>query len=290
MNIRLIKQADIDKTKWNSCVHFATNGNVFGYRWFLDNIAKEWDALVEEDYESVMPLIWRENSDGQKEIYQPSLIRESGIYSISLISAARLKAFLDKIPAEYSRINLHLNEGTNHRTDVDFSFEKKWNHQLLVNQSYEKLAANYSDTLKEKLGQASDFQLRPSSAIKPEAVADFFKANHPNPSSIEKKYHGSMRIMYNVLHRGWGFSSAIENKQGDLLAAGFFIFSHGKILTFLASENAEGKEKGALALLYDLLIRTNAGKPVLLDFNSKKEDAFPLGFGAEESFFYKICR
>ncbi len=59
MNIRFVPQEDIDKTKWNSCVHYAINGNIFGYMWYLNNVAKKWDALVEEDYESVFPLIWR---------------------------------------------------------------------------------------------------------------------------------------------------------------------------------------------------------------------------------------
>ena len=79
MNIQYLKSADIDKVKWNSCVHYANNGNIFGYMWFLDFVAKDWDALVEGDYESVFPLVWREGLFGRKELYQPSLMREMGI-------------------------------------------------------------------------------------------------------------------------------------------------------------------------------------------------------------------
>jgi hypothetical protein len=48
MAVRWVKREDIDKVKWNSCVHYAYNGNIFGYVWYLDFIGKSWndDILV----------------------------------------------------------------------------------------------------------------------------------------------------------------------------------------------------------------------------------------------------
>ena len=96
--IRFIAHQDIDKVKWNSCVHYATNNNIFGYWWYLRNTAKEWDALVEGDYESVLPLISKPSANVGS-LYLPELIREAGIYSIHLLSHARVNAFLEAIPA-----------------------------------------------------------------------------------------------------------------------------------------------------------------------------------------------
>ena len=50
MDIRLVPQEEIDKTKWNSCVHYAANGKIFGYKWYLDNVAIDWVGLVVLDY------------------------------------------------------------------------------------------------------------------------------------------------------------------------------------------------------------------------------------------------
>ncbi|MEL7020062.1 MAG: hypothetical protein AAGK47_00510, partial [Bacteroidota bacterium] len=61
MDIQLIKREDIEKPRWDGCVHYSPNGNVFGYTWYLDAIAREWDGLVENNYESVMPLVYRTN-------------------------------------------------------------------------------------------------------------------------------------------------------------------------------------------------------------------------------------
>ena len=72
MEIRFVKKEDIDKIKWNSCVHYAINGNIFGYMWFLDSVSKEWDALVEGDYESVLPLFHKIDNNFS---YHKSLLR-----------------------------------------------------------------------------------------------------------------------------------------------------------------------------------------------------------------------
>jgi len=53
---RIVPFAEIEKNKWNGTIHYAINGNIFGYYWFLKAVIGEWDAIVEEDYQSVMPI------------------------------------------------------------------------------------------------------------------------------------------------------------------------------------------------------------------------------------------
>jgi hypothetical protein len=71
MNIQRIPRDELIKEKWNGCVHYAPNGNIFGYMWYLDFVAKDWEALVEDDYVSVFPLVYRQNWWGRPELYQP---------------------------------------------------------------------------------------------------------------------------------------------------------------------------------------------------------------------------
>jgi len=151
MNIQLIKNEDIDKVKWNSCVHYANNGNVFGYKWFLDHVAKDWDGLVEGDYESVFPLVWRKGFFGGKELHQPPLMRELGLYSIHALSPKRVENFLNAIPDEYKLVEIVVNEQINLPKDHGFKIEELYNHQMLLTENYEILYENYTDELKEKL-------------------------------------------------------------------------------------------------------------------------------------------
>ena len=115
MDLLLVKKEDIDKTKWNSCVHYATNGNVFGYKWYLDSVSKEWDALIEGDYESVLPLF---HTTSNPTSYRQSLIKESGIYSIHLLSQKRIENFIEAVPAAYKNIDIQFKNGNTYMKKI----------------------------------------------------------------------------------------------------------------------------------------------------------------------------
>ena len=122
MDLRLIKKENLDKTKWNSCVHYALNGNVFGYKWFLDSVSKEWDALIEGDYESILPLFYTFENNFS---YHQSLLRESGIYSIHLLSKKRIENFIEAIPAIIQTLTSSLKKGFNFLRMLISTFNQK---------------------------------------------------------------------------------------------------------------------------------------------------------------------
>ena len=290
MKIQLIRGEDVNKVKWNSCVHYANNGNVFGYKWFLDFVAKDWDALVEGDYESVFPLVWREGFFGGRELYQPPLMRELGLYSIHALSAKRIERFLQAIPDTYRYVEIALNEQINLPEASNFVVETLCNHQMLLMESYDAIAKNYSNGLRQKLENARQQHLVATTNLKPERIADFYRRHAKDRRRLDYNFHALQRIMYNVLHRGWGFAAGVQDREGALLAANFFIYSHNKVLSLIPLQSPEGAAVGALPFLFDVLIRTHAGRPLILDFNTSQPNALALDFGARENLYYKIRR
>lgn len=288
MNIQYLKREEIDKVKWNSCVHYATNGNVFGYMWYLDFVAKDWDALVEGDYESVFPLVWRDGFLGKKELYQPHLMRELGVYSINVLSQARVRKFIEAIPDEFNKIDITLNEQNNLPDKDSYRKKEHTNHQLLLNVSYEELADNFSRDLLLTLEQAENHGLRPVSNLKPEKIAGFYLKHTQDGKGKDRKFHAMQRVMYNVLHRGWGFATGVANEKDELIAVNFLIYSHNKVLNFMPVASKEGKEKGALAYMINMLFRSHAGRPQIFDFNTKELDDLARGFGAQSNPYYQL--
>ena len=277
MNIHYLKAEEIDKTKWNSCVHFATNGNIFGYMWYLNNVSKDWDCLIEDDYESVLPLIWQPKILKTKELYVPNLVRSTGIYSVNVLSKRRVNAFLNAIPAEYQNIEIALNEGISPSEDLDFEMEEQGNYLLMLNKDYPSIALDYSEATKDLISKAEASSLSSTTNLKPEILADFYKEHTSDKKFVEEKFHAFQRIMYNALHRGWGFASGVQNKDGKLLAADFFIFSHGKMMSLLGTTSKEGRATGAHLMLIDRIIQTNATRPIVLDFNKNEKWFEDLG-------------
>jgi hypothetical protein len=220
MAIRLIPKEELERDRWNGCVHYSNNGNIFGYKWYLDTIAKDWDALVEGNYESVMPLIYKEKKD-KKYMHRPGLIREAGIYSIHVLSPLRIKNFLAAIPASYESLDVHFNAGTSVISPEEINRIDQVNYQMALNDSYESIAGQYDSAFLRKLDLAQQHRLRPIS-LKPEKIAAFYRIHQPHHADTEKNFHGLQRIMYNALHRGWGFGTGMTNAQGELMAVDFF--------------------------------------------------------------------
>jgi hypothetical protein len=290
MEIRRLSRDEIEKPRFDGCVHYAPNGNVFGYMWYLDFIAKDWEALVEDNYQSVFPLVYRPGRLIGKELHQPLLMRELGIYSVRALSEARIRAFLEAIPEEYRYIDITLNERNRPPEDMDFEVSERTNFQLMLNEPYEVLSRRYSDSLQARLDRASDAGLLPVTNIKPEAIAAFFKEHTQQTREVERTFHAVQRVMYNVLHRGQGFATAIKKKDGDLCAVNFYIFSHSKMLSLLPVASPYGREHGALELMTDLALRSNENRPLLLDFNTEAEAPFARDFGAQPNAYYQIKR
>jgi len=284
MKINRISREDIDKNKWNSCIHFANNGNVCGYIWYLDAITKDWEALIEEDYGTVFPLIWKKNWLGRTKLYQPTLIMEGGIYSEKILSSPRVQQFIEAIPTNYKGLKITISNQAKIPKDLGLQVTHLSRRKLILNQSYEGLSDGFSNAFKHQLAKAAALQLQAASNLKPEKVVDFYKAHAKNYK--KEHYFAYLRIMYNAMHRGWGFANGIANKKGALLAANFFIYSHGKIMLLLAVVSPVGIQKGAMELSLSMLLQTHANKPVYLDFNGFED----IGLGSEEQVYYEISR
>ena len=278
MNIRFVPQDEIDKQKWNSCVHFALNGHIFGYHWYLSQTAREWDALVEDDYHSVMPLPRRPAFWRTQELYQPELLRETAVYSVRALSPARVRAFWEAVPEAYRVVDLRVEPRS--RPTVDgYAVEEQANYVLPLHEPYEVLAKRYAPDLLTRIGRAEDADLLPTSNLKPERIAELYRDVHGRSGTHDWIYHALTRIMYQVLHRGWGFTSSVVNRQQELLAASFFIYSHGRALSLVQVQTDAGRAVEAMPFLYDLFIRAHAGRPLILDFNTP-EGELPRAFGA----------
>ncbi len=98
-NIQYITRDKIDIAKWNSCIDTADNGLIYSYSFYLDHMARQWDALVLNDYEAVMPLTWN-NKYGIYYLYQPFLTAQLGVFGKN-ISAKLLEEFLNAFPTKF---------------------------------------------------------------------------------------------------------------------------------------------------------------------------------------------
>ena len=263
MDIRFVKQEDIDKQLFNSCVHFATNGSVYGYDWYLNATAKDWDMLVEvenDSWVSVMPLPYEKNWLGRKQLRQPDLLPELAVFTVKALSQKRIQAFWDAIPDEFRGGTLTLEPASVPVDPGRFTAQRAGGSALLLDKSYEEIIGDFSPAYHEGLIRAEAAELRPLPSFKPEKLSAFWLEVHGKSATNEWKFHAMQRLMYQVLHRSWGGTHAVAGEDGKPLAMTFTVYSHGRIFPLFTAESPAGKSVGALTFLWDNLLKTHANK------------------------------
>src|SRR5262245_56125332 len=115
-SISYLTNEQINMKEWDACIETAPNGQVYAYSVYLNRMAKNWDALVLNNYEAVMPLTWNKKY-GIHYLYQPPFTACLGVFGKE-VNANLLEEFLSHIPDKFRYWDIYLNQG-NH-----FSLEK----------------------------------------------------------------------------------------------------------------------------------------------------------------------
>lgn len=265
--LKLIPFKEINKNKWNGTIHYAINGNVFGYYWYLKAVIGEWDAIVEEDYQSVMPVLTKPLN-----AYQYSLLKELGPYSVNPLTDQRMKGILDLILKHNKTSQYPIHSHVSKRQLESFKFSQRHKAVLNGGNLYDELSRTYSDALTNNLDVEGYDAVKVSSGIKPELLVGLLNENEMHKNAL-------MRLMYNAMHRGIGFSSAIEDRNtGKILAASFFMNSNSTFFEILSYSKGGKKYR---QLIFDLLLRNNSGSPMRFETFFKVDDLHEMGFDSE---------
>lgn len=244
---RYIAYDDIEKNKWNGTVHYSPNGNVYGYHWYLKSVWREWGAIVEDDYESVLPIM-----PPRSATYHYDILPDLGPYSVNALTPKRVKAMLDEA-AKYSDSSLYPVNRRVADSSIGYDVYTRTTHyQIDTIDDYDSIVESYSDHVKDTIAKLELDTVTISAGVKPEIIVDHSKIN-------DGLKNGLLRIMYNAMHRGLGWSSAIMDKESkQYRSISFFISTHNKVYEIY---NTTSGDSAYRILLLDLMLRNNAGKP-----------------------------
>ncbi len=291
MQLRVLTKNDLtfESNKWNGCVHYAMNGAPYGYTWMLDAVSKDWIGIVENDYESVMPLFVKKDFWGRRKIYIPDSLQKLGIYSVNVLSAKRVENFLKAIPTEYSAKTLDLfGIGRNFGCE-GYTSAKMFSSSLILNRSYEEIRETYSPSLKTLLEEQGDHYF-PSSTIKPEIFAELVSKKGLEKLRTHASFHALQRIVYNFLHRGTGNIFGLNDKEKGLSVAAFVIYSHNIVWVPYIVGSDDYANKVGIPILLDTLIRTHSDRPLTLDFPEVYGGNFGSDFGIQYDEYVRLSQ
>lgn len=289
--IKQLNSETIDRQKWDECIHRSSNGLIYSLSFYLDQICDNWDALVQNDYEAVMPLPWNSRM-GVHSIYPPFFAQQLGVSSTVALSANQIDAFAQAIPKRYKRIQLYIN---GHNDFPLKSYRKTTRNNLVLNldRAYETIRQNYSSNTKRNLNKALKSSMTILEDQNPEQLIETAKLEIPHTlvNYTEKDFQNLIRLMYKCIHNGMGQIMTVLDEGNRIGAQGFFLNYKGRITNLFPVASSVGRQSGAMFLLLDAVIKANCGTNFLLDFEGSENAnvaRFYRGFGAAEKPYFFI--
>ncbi|MFZ2901117.1 MAG: GNAT family N-acetyltransferase [Saprospiraceae bacterium] len=279
--IRRIPHTALDRDRYDACIDQAANGMPYAYSWYLDAMAGRWDVLVLGDYQAVCPLPWNAKLLGIRQVYQPLFCQQLGVFAKKSPSPELVRDFLNAIPRIYWRVQLCLNERNQTGKLSGWRVRQRPNYLLDLGRTWQEIEAGYSKSLKKRLRKAREIHHLVESPLSPEALSALYQRQLGDkvecPPQIYRRFE---RVMREAVARGKGRIWGAASHEGELLAAGFFLQSHWRLINVFGASTEKGKELHSMHFLLDALIQRHARQPLVLDFEGSSIPSIAYFFGS----------
>ena len=288
--IRYLKHTEINKLRWDECVRNSPDSLIYAYSWYLDIVCPGWEALVEEDYVSVMPLPMGKKY-GYTYTYPPPFTQQLGLFSLHEISEGKMLEFISAIPPHYRYIEMHLNE-KNPVPFADVEIKERVTHILDLNRPYSEILSSFSTQTKRNLKKALASSLTIVQAARPLKIIKLFSENRGKEHELSIAFYTILEELVEELSkRDLIKPMGVNDKNNEMCAGAFFIKSKGRDIFLFSGVNKSGYDSHAMTLLINNYIEENAGTPVLFDFEGSMDldlARFYSGFGSIKRTFPMI--
>ncbi|MCF6181148.1 hypothetical protein [Lutibacter sp.] len=284
--IQYLKRNKIDIELYDACIQKSMNSRVYAFSWYLDCVADNWDVLVLNNYEAVMPLPWRRKIR-LKYLYPPAWTQQLGIFSKENISEKLVLDFLDSIPKKFIKITVQLNSENSCSL---LELEEKTNFILPLNTPKSELIKGFNKNRKRALKRAKATSFQIEKNINLTTFLNFYLGEDKDYeltlnqietlNNLLKSNHKSIHV--------WGVK--IDNQ----LVTGFvWLKSANRITYLLPIATLEAKQKGLPTLLISELINEFSNSEMILDLEGsmiKGVADFYKSFSAKKEVYYNFLK
>lgn len=291
MKITYLKNKDIDFVKWDHCINNAHNGNIYAFSWYLDIICEEWEALVHDDYEAVMPIVHKKKAKFRY-TYTDILSQQLGVFSTDLLDEQMVNAFVKKLAEVYPLFTVNLNK-YNKLTPSLFGQEQKTTYEFDLIGSYESVRRNYSEEVREAVNGAKKEKITVIKNIRPNDFLNLVQGTNVMATSRpgRDEINRLRRIIAFVLRHGLGEIYVAYTPENNLCAACLFLKSNRKTNVLYSAITRDGLSLNAMHFLMDYYIKKHTERILTLNFENlviPDREEFCEGFGGQPFHYLNV--
>lgn len=249
--ITYVKRENLDIKKYDDCIEQSLQSSIYGFSWYLDIVADNWDALVLDDYKAVMPIPWRKKFF-IKYAYPPFWLLQLGIYSIENINEDDfIKELLSRFKFVESRTNRY-----NSFSKFSSFFKRKEYQELELEKEYSDILNEFKKDRKKDLQKAKKFDLTERWKDNPQNLIQLFKDNvgKRTLNIKEKDYQVLSNLIGVCLQKNKGEILSIFDTENKIVASGFFLKHKEKVTILISSTDFKNRKNGANTFLIDRAI------------------------------------
>ena len=283
--IRYLKHSEINPEKWNQAVHNSLFSTIFVEHEMLDLLtgSDTWDALVQDDYEAVMPLPYRKKGV-LKYVYTPFFMPQMGIFSDRELSPAGVDVFLSEVSKHFVLADIILNE----KLDVNKRDMTFVSHSMSLQLPYNELYGDFSQNTKrniktaEKAGCVITRQQESVSEI-----IQLFIRNKGNQTEVhftDRDYQHLLQVANYLIDRNLLEIYSARTADNQLAAGALFVKDGNRRWFWFSGRENQLSHCMPMFYLLNEYIRDYAETDLILDFNgSSNENVARLyhSFGGE---------
>ena len=273
----------IDDKKWDACLAQSANGLIYGSCHYLDAMCSNWDALVLNNYEAVMPLPWRKKWT-IRYLYQPAFIQQTGIFSLQPLTPSLIENFLVQARRNFAYGELNLNAispSTWHLCRNNFI--------LPLNKTYSDISAGYSGDLRKNLKEAKKHLLSYTENLQQEDIIGWYQEMFQGRMGFESSDYENLEILIRFLENTRQVVTRTVIHQQKMVSAAICLKDAGRLYLLISVTNETGRKVSAGHFLMDAIIKEFSGRPLVLDFEGSDQEGiahFYKNFGAENQPYY----
>jgi len=288
MLIKYIQREHLDEEKYNNCIENSIQSNSYAFSWYLDIVCDNWDVLVLDDYEAVMPIPWRKKY-GIKYVYPPLWVLQLGVYSNEAINE---NEFLTHLFSTFKFVELRMNTHNNFELYSEF-LQLKQCQKLVLNTTYSSILSKYRKDRKKDLQKATTADLIEKWNDHPSNLIELFKNNigKRTPNIKENDYQNLEKLIAICIQKKVGEILAVYDKKNKLVASVFLLKHKNSITKLISSTNLKDRKNGANTFLIDRVIFKYHKDFSVFNFGGssiKSVASFSKSFGAETEKYHQL--
>ncbi|MDG1296511.1 MAG: hypothetical protein P8P48_05190 [Saprospiraceae bacterium] len=293
MDIRRINNIDINEVKWNQVIKEAYNSTPYGYAWYLNAVCDNWDALIINDYEVVLPLPFV-TKFGFKLYTQPILSQQLGPFSKEALSENTIRLLFNNLPVSPWRLNLNLStEITIPKTHSFLNPIKRINQVIDLDQSMEEIELKFNRSVRRNL-KAGLENLGPLESLNDtKEVTEFYQNILKDKVNLDREAYKRTLNLFKVAEENnmAKFYQIRHKKSGLPVCKGAVILDDKRVINLFSTSLKTKDAKGAATLYIYLLLKKFQSEKKVFDFegsNIPEINKFFNSFGAETTYYYSI--